>query len=368
MISLFSPFLPKELGKEIQKVLDSGFINRGEKALEFERLLKKTFNWPYVHSVNSGTSALKLALKIAGIGKKEEVITTPWTMVATNTSILDAGGKPVFADIKYDTLNIDPDSIKDKITEKTKALMIVHYGGYPCNLKEIYRIGRNNDLIVIQDCAQALGAKYKKFWIGSFGEFNCFSFQTVKIITTGDGGCLSTICKSIYEEAVKRSWFGIDKKKRKDTLVGKFPKDIDVLGFKHSTTDINAVMGLVGLKYIKRLLKKRKRIARRYLEELGNLRKIKLLSYSRDRESSNWIFPIHVKERNSFALAMKRAGIEVSKLYERNDKYSLFRPINKDLENIRRVEEDIIHIPLHSNLEKKEIDYIIKNIKKWDRK
>lgn len=367
MIYLFRPFLSEETAEEVRKVIKSGYINRGKKAKEFEELLKKTFQFPYVHTVNSGTSALKLALKIAGVKRKSEVITTPWTMVATNTAILECGGKPVFVDIKYDSLNIDPQKIEEKLSKKTKAIMIVNYSGYPCDLDEIYKIGRKNGVEVIQDSAQALGAKYRGKWLGSFGNFSCFSFQAIKQLTMGDGGCLTTSSEEIYKEVVKRSWFGINKEERISTPIGKFPRDIETLGYKNNITDIDAAIGIAGLRKIDIPLKRRKEIGKIYTEELGNLEKIKLLNYKKDRESSFFTFPLHVEERESFARRMRKEGIEVSKLYERNDKYSLFGGIRSELKEMERAEKDIIHIPLHPYLREEEIDFILKTIKKWNR-
>jgi perosamine synthetase len=366
MISLFSPFIPPETGEEVKKTIDSGWINRGKKAQMFENKISEMFSFPYCHAVNSGTSALKLALDVAGVSRGNEVISTPWTMIATNTSILENGAIPVFSDIKYDTLNIDPNDIEDRITNKTKALVCVHYAGYPCDMDEIIKIGKEHDLPVIQDAAQALGAKYKGKCIGSFGDSICFSFQTIKVITMGDGGLIVTNTEERYKEIKRKSWFGIDKEKRISSPLGTYPKDITELGFKYDITDIDATLGLVGLRYIEEALKKRKNIAERYFEELSSCRKIRLLDYRENKSSSYWMFPIHVNKRLSFAKYMKDNDIEVSVHNWRNDKYSIFGGIQDDLPNTSKVNEDIIHIPLHPNLTDEDVDYVIKKVKEWD--
>lgn len=368
MIRLFSPFLPKEAGEEVKKVIESGFINRGKKAEEFEEKLRQKFNFYKVHCVNSCTSALKLSLKVAGVKEGDEVITTPWTMIATNTAILEVGANPVFVDIEYETLNLDPEKIEEKINEKTKAIMVVHYAGYPANLMKIYKIAHKHGIEVIQDCAHALGAKYRGRYIGSFGRFCCFSFQTIKTITTGDGGAISTTDDEVYREVKKRSWFGILKEERENTLLGSFPRDISVLGYKHNITDIDATLGIVGLRHIDEALKRRNFIAWNYNEELSNLNNIELLKYAPNIQSSYWLYPIHVKKRISFAKFMREAKIEVSKHNERNDKYTIFGGKRETLENLERVDNDIIHIPIHPSITDQEINYIIKKIKEWDRR
>lgn len=367
MIWLFSPFLPKEAGEEVKKVIDSGFINRGKRAVEFERMLREKFGFFQVHTVNSCTSALKLSLRVAGVRRDMEVLSTPWTMIATNTAILECNAKPVFVDIDYDTLNIDPKLIEEKITDKTKAIMVVHYAGYPVELKDIYKIAHKHDLHVIQDCAHALGSKYRGRYIGSFGKFCCFSFQAIKMMTTGDGGAISTTDQKVYEKLVALSWFGIDKAKRDKTLLGAFPKDIEELGYKNNNTDIDAALGIVGLRHLDKALKKRAFIAWNYNTEFKDLRNITLPKYEKNHINSYWMYPMHVENRFSFAKFMDAAKIQVSKHNDRNDRYKIFGGVREDLPNTRRVDRDIVHIPIHASLTNQEMEYVIKKVKEWDR-
>lgn len=367
MIPLFSPYIPPETGEFVKRVIDSGKINRGLQAELFEKRLRERFGFPYVHSVNSCTSALRLSLAVAGIKRGDYILTTPWTMVATNTAILEQGACPIFIDIDYDTLNMDFSKIDEEAMARARALMVVHYAGYPCDYWKALKIATENNLVLIQDCAQSFGAKVYGNYVGSRGTFNCFSFQAIKTITMGDGGCISTSIKSIYDDIVKRSWFGIDKSQRISTPSGIFPKDIDVLGYKYNITDIDATIGLVGLKHIEKALKRRKEIAQVYMEELGDLKQIELLHYHKNLESSWWLFPMHVEERDSFAKFMTKNGIEVSKHNERNDRYSVFGGL-RNLPITKKVDEDLIHIPLHPSLSDEDISCIVKKVKEWDRK
>lgn len=365
MITLFSPFIPKETGKEVKKVIESGWINTGEKEKVFRQRLSAQFKFRYCVATNSCTSALRTSLALLQVGKGDEVITTPWTMVATNTVILEQQAKPVFADIEYDTLNLNPESIIERITDKTKAIMCVHYAGCPCNLGEIRKIAREHDVCVVEDAAQALGARYEGKYVGSTGELVCFSFQCIKIITCGDGGLISTMKKNYYEELKKRVWFGIDKEKRIRSPLGNLPRDITVLGFKYNMNDISATLGLIGLKHFDEALEKRKYIARRYREELSDCSKIELLHYPKNVEPSYWMFPIHVKNRMAFARLMREHDIEVSIHYPRNDKYSIFGG-KQNLPVTEKVDRDTIHIPIHPNLTDDHVETVIETIKEWD--
>lgn len=371
MIRLFSSHIPAHAGWKVYQLIRSGWINRGQKAEEFEKLFCEMFGYRHALSVNSCTSALRLAYTIAGtLGPKgkgvNEIITTPWTMVATNTAILEAGFKPVFADVKYTTANIDPYDIERKITDKTKAITIVHYAGYPCDMDLIKRIAGEHGLPVIQDAAHALGAKYFNSPIGKFSDFVCFSFQAIKHVTTGDGGMFVTYSNVIYDEAKERGWFGIDKAKRIKDILGTYPKDITRLGFKYVMNDINATIGICSLMEFKRVFKKRVKIAKRYQEELDGLDNIELMSHSQSKESAHWLFPMHVKRRLKFAKEMRKRKIEVAVHNWRNDQYSIFGEL-KNLPNTKRLNKDLIHIPLHAELTQKEVDYVIETIKrlKW---
>jgi len=367
MISLFASFIPKEAGEEVKKVIESGWINTGPKEALFRERLNEKFDFRYSVATNSCTSALRASLALLKVGRGDEVVTTPWTMVATNTAILEQQATPVFADIEYDTLNIDPKSITEKITDKTKAIMCVHYAGCPCRLDELRKIERDYNLQIVEDSAQALGAKYNGKYVGSTGELICFSFQAVKIITSGDGGLIATNKKSYYEELKQRIWFGIDKDKRIDSPLGKFPTDIAVLGFKYTMNDITATLGLVGLDHFDEALEKRKSIAKWYTEELENCPQIELLHYPQNVESSYWMFPMHVKNRLRFAKFMREHDVEVSVHNWRNDRYSIFGG-KQDLPNVEKVNDDIIHIPIHANLTDEQVETVIKTIKEWCKK
>lgn len=382
LIPLFSVHIPKNASKEVSKVIESGDINRGDKVKEFEDLFCQMFGCDYALAVNSCTSALRLAYSLIdrrdkngrrNIFPRDKVVTTPYTMVATNTAMMEEGFQPRFADIQYDTANIDPIDIKRKIDESTKAISVVHYAGYLCDWRDVEEICRQHELLLIEDCAHALGASWYGTDIASLqseciSNIKCFSFQAIKHITTcGDGGMFVTSEKGLYEEAKTKAWFGIDKDKRVDSVLGKYPEDITELGFKMRMNDISATMGIEGLKEFDKIFSRRAKTACTYMEELNNIKDIKLMDYNKPRRiHANWLFPIHVNRRERFAYEMRKKGIEVAVHNWRNDYYTVFGG-RENLPNTERVNNDLIHIPLHAELTDEEVNYIIETIKslKW---
>ena len=353
------------MGEEVEKVINSGWLSGGKKVFEFENAFKAKYLMKNALAVNSCTSALRLSYAIAGVKPGNEVITTPFTMLATNSTILEQFGKPIFADIKYETGNIDPEDVLRRITRKTKAVACVHVAGYPCDLGNLRRICREKNLLLIEDAAHALGSKYLGEYIGQNSDFCCFSFYATKHITTGDGGMLTTDKDEIAKRADYLRWYGIDKKKRfGDPYLGYGAYDISELGFKYNMNEIAGVMGLVQLKYVDQIVKRRKEIAKIYREELGKVKGLELFEETKGMESSYWLFPIHVEKREKFGKKMYEKGIECSLAYSRNDSYSLFGGRRKDLPEMDRFEKTYIYIPIHCSLSDDNVWHVIEEIKK----
>jgi len=361
-IVMFYPFIPEGVPEKVVEVLKSRWIGQGPKVDEFENEFCKKLNLNNAIYLNSCTSALRLALATIGVGPGDEVITTPNTMIATNTVILEQFAKPVFADIQYETMNIDPNDIEHRITEKTKAIQCVHFGGYPCDMNEIHKIANEHNLPVVEDAAHALGAKYKEKPIGSISDYTSFSFQAIKQITTVDGGMLCIKEKENYESAKRRRWFGIPRDKRGNTPIGKV-FDVSEVGFKYNPNDVFAVIGLEQLKYLDEIIKRRVEIAKKYREGLDGIKGVTLLENKNDRTNGNFLFTIHVEKRLNFAEMMRSKGIEVELHNCRNDMYTIFGPLRKDLPNMERAQETAINIPIHNHLSDDDVDYIIKTIK-----
>jgi len=236
MIPIAKPLLGKEEIDAVTEVLSSGMIAQGPKVEEFELAFSEYTGCEYAAAVNSGTAALHIALLAHGIGKEDEVITSPFTFIATANSILYTGAKPVFADIEPDTFNIDPEKIQEKITSKTKAIMPVHLYGHSADMKAIMEIAEDRKLVVIEDACQAHGAKCLGKRVGSFGT-GAFSFYPTKNMTTSEGGMITTNDKEIAEKSKMIRAHG-----------SKVRYLHEMLGFNLRMTDIAAAIGLVQLK------------------------------------------------------------------------------------------------------------------------
>lgn len=365
-IRCWAPYVPSNAINYVSEVLTSKWLNTGSREKIFREKLCEKFKFQNCIAVNSGTSALKLGLSALGVTHGDEVISTPFTFMATNTAILEVGAKPIFVDINYNDCNIDVSQIEKEITSKTKAIMIVHYAGNPVDLDELRSIAKKHGLPIIEDSAHALGATYKNKFIGETGECVCFSTQVIKIINTGDGGFVASDNQSFYEKAKKISWYGIDRDFKKTSL-DPLPDNFDggTLGYKMNMNDIIASLGIASIEEWQIPFKHRQTIGKRYREELSRLSKIKLLEYKEDRTPNYQIFPVHVKNREEFATFMKNKNIFLNINNRRNDIYPMFGS-KKDFYNLKRVDEDLILLPIHTDLTDSNVDYIIQSIKEFD--
>ena len=262
----------------VTKVIKSKWMGSGQITQDFENKFRKFKNSKYAISTNSCTSALYLALKYSGVKPGDEVITTPMTFVSTINSIIHVGAKPILADVDPLSFNIDPFEIKKKITKKTKALLIVHLAGLPCEMNEILKIVKKKKLILIEDCAHAIESKYQNKHLGNFGDAGCFSFYSTKNITTGEGGMLICNKKNIYEKSKIARLHGLSRDAWKRYLPNnvrnkkKFEHyDVEEVGHKFNMIDLNASIGIAQLKKIEKHWRERKKLFEIYEKELKNL-------------------------------------------------------------------------------------------------
>ncbi len=308
MIPLFKVRMEQTVDAEVTKVLHGGFIGQGQKVDEFEQALQPWVGRKTILSTNSCTSAIQLALRLSEVTVGDEVITTPVTCTATNEPIIQAGATIVWADVDSKTGLIDPASVKEKVTKKTKAIMAVHWGGRSADLTALREmaVGR---IKLIEDAAHAMGAKYNGDPIGSHGDFVCFSFQAIKHLTTGDGGLLSCKSEEDYERGKLLRWYGI---KRPANLKA----DIREWGYKFHMNDIAAAIGIENLKGLHNDLEARRKNARFYAKVLG---------MDIDRGGAYWFFAIHEKARDQFIERMAKQAVVVGTVHERNDHYFMFR-------------------------------------------
>jgi perosamine synthetase len=252
------------------EVLKGDWITQGPKVDEFEKRVAEYCHAKYAVAVSSGTAALHSACAVAGISSGDEAITTPITFAATANAIVYGGGKPVFADIREDTLNIDAGEIRKRLSPKTKAILPVDFAGHPADLDEIRKIAREKGLIIIEDATHALGAEYKGRKIGSLADMAIFSFHPVKHITTGEGGMILTNNKQFYEKLKIFRHHGIVPKPDK----GPWYYEIPQLGHNFRITDFQCALGLSQLKKLAFFIQRRRKIAARYNEAFAKMEEI----------------------------------------------------------------------------------------------
>jgi perosamine synthetase len=362
-ISIFYTYVHPSAKDYVQSVLTSTFLSEGKLVKEFEDALGVQLGLINPVAVNSGTSALHLALLLAGVGSGDEVICPAQTFVASALAILYIQATPVFADIQYETGNICPRSIEAKITPKTKAIMAVHWGGYPCDLESIQAIAQKHQLMVIEDAAHALGATYKNQAVGAISDFTCFSFQAIKHLTTGDGGAICCRREDLAQKALASRWFGIDRANSQPSVSGERQYDISEAGYKYHLNNYAAALGLSNLQGFQDRLEQRRQVARRYSAALDKVSGIQLFEYQPDRQSAYWLYGLHVERRDDFILALRDRGVMASVVHQRIDRNSVFGGKRSDLVQQARFDQTQVHIPIHDGLREEDVDQIIEAIK-----
>lgn len=359
---IFNTYISPDALGNVESVLKSTFLSEGQIVKAFELKLEQLLGLKNCVTLNSGTSALHLALVLAGVTEGDEVIVPAQTFVATGLVVIQQKAKVVFADIDYNTGNISVDSIKQKITSKTKAIIPVHWGGYPCNMDEINALAKQYHITVIEDAAHALGATYKNKFVGEISDYTCFSFQAIKHLTTGDGGAISFANKDVCDDALKYKWFGIDRKNAELSELGERQYNIEHLGYKYHMNNYAASLGLANLNGFLERLDNRKKLAEYYTRELANVPGIRLFEYNKDRQSAYWLFGFHVEKRLDFIKALKDKDITASVVHQRIDRNKVFGGMS-DLPNQKMFDSTQIHIPIHDAISLEGADFIVNTIK-----
>ncbi len=357
--------------EEVVKVLKSNWITTGPKIKEFEDALCKYIRCKYAAAVSSGTAALELAVKSLDIPEGSEIITTPFTFVATSNSIIYNNCNPVFADVKKDTFNLNPEEVRKKITNKTKAIIYVDYAGQPCDIEEMREIAKEHSLFLIEDACHALGAEYKNKKIGNFADLTIFSFHPVKHVTMGEGGVITTDNEELYKRLLMLRNHGIDKgtKERFGPNSG-WAYDMKFLGRNYRITDFQCALGLSQLKKLDKFIEKRQNIAERYNRELSKIEEISTPSIKRNIKHAWHIYPILLSrniDRDKFFNKMRKKNIGVNVHYIPCYKHSYYREnFNFDEKEFPATEDvfkRIITLPLFPKLTEEQFNYIISSIK-----
>ncbi len=364
-IYLSRPDITNEEIEAVREVLQSPDLSLGPVLGKFENSFAEYTGRKHAVAVNSGTSGLFLCMLALDIGPDDEVITTPFTFIASTTSIMMAGAKPVFVDIDPVTLNIDTTRIEEKITGKTKAILPVEVFGNPAGFEDITRIAKEHNLLVIEDCCEALGSTLNGRKAGDFGDMSVFGFYPNKQITTGEGGMiladdekLADICISLRNQgrAKAAGWLAHER-----------------LGFNYRLSDINCALGLVQLKRIEQIKAKRKQVAQWYQQALADEQRLIVPEEDESCDLSWFVFVVRLKDnfnfrqRNNLLEQMNAQGIQVSNYFPPvhlqpfiAEKYGFKKG---DFPVTEAVSERTIALPFHNKLTKEEVDTVCKTLK-----
>jgi len=378
MIRISAPFLGEEEISAVERVLRSGMLSQGAYVEAFESAFADFIGVEHAIAVSSGTAALHIALLAAGIGKGDEVITTPFTFIATANAILFVGAKPVFVDVREDDFNIDVEKVKEAITKRTKAIIPVHLYGQPCDMKAIVDLAEDHNLHVIEDACQAHGAEFAGKKVGSFGTAGCFSFYPTKNMTTGEGGMLTTNSKEIAKKA---------RMLRNHGSSARYMHEI--LGFNMRMTDISAAVGIEQLKKLHYFTKRRRENAEYLTERLEGIRGIVTPVVKERRTHVFNQYTIRVvgegaegadgaegaegnrgKEgvnRDDLARMLTERGVEVGIYYPRPvHKQPLYRKLGYEGQYpiSEKLSEEVLSLPVHPGVRKEDLEMMVEIIHK----
>ena len=370
-VPYFIPSINKQDKKYVSNVLEQRWLTNGPMLKKFEKNFSKTIKTKYAVGVNSATSALHLSLRSLNIGVNDEVIVPTFTFVATANAVEYCGAKPVLVDVDYETFNIIPQEIERKITKKTKAIIIVHYGGQSCDMDQILKISKKYSIPIIEDCAHALGSTFKMKLCGSFGVTGCFSFYPTKIITTGEGGMVTTNNDEKYKKISMLRTHAMSILPTDREKTGQWEYDITDLGYNYRLDEIHSALGLSQLKRVNQFNKKRIRIAKEYNKRL---KKIKGICIPKIEKNCNHIYHLYtIKIGKDFELTRDEL---FQKLYKKNigtsvqyiplHLMSIFKKEYKNkinqFSNSNRLKNEVLSLPIYPDMTIKQLEYVISNI------
>ena len=378
-IPLFKVFMSEKASNTVSDVLSSGYVTQGPEVEKFEDVLKEFFDNDRVVTTNSATSALHLIfhmLKEYGLGEnkikidepEDHVLTTPLTCTATNWPIISNNINLKWVDVNPENCNMDLSDLENKLNQNTKAVVVVHWGGYPVDLERLKEIQINFEkkygfkFVIIEDCAHAFGAKTEGQKIGNTGNISTFSFQAIKHLTSVDGGCVNFNCDEDVERAKLLRWYGIDRNENRKDF--RCESDILNVGFKFHMNDVNAYIGRMNYEPVSNeLLQKHIENGHYYNQNLKDIKDLELMNYSDNLDIPFWIYTIKVKNRDKFMKHMESKNIIVSRVHERNDKHTATKAYQTNLPLLESFIDEMVCIPVGWWVGENERKYILDSIK-----
>lgn len=366
MINVFKPEMGEREVAAVTEVLLSGWIGLGPKTAEFEKQFAALCDVEDVVAVNSATAALDLAMKLLEVKHGDEVLVPTMTFVSTAHVVSYNLATPIFVDVDPQTLQMDLEDLRRKITPRSKAIIAVHYGGRPMDMDLLKEAA--GGIPIVEDCAHATGAKYKGRPVGGLGDIGCFSFHAVKNLAMGDGGALTLRSQEWRERAKRLRWLGIDKgtwDRTGDDRSYWWQYQVDEIGLKCHMNDIAASIGLVQLDRLPQLNGRRREIAQRYLEELSTISAITLPPEDDDVFQSSWhIFCIKTQKRNDLSVFLREHGVATGVHYTPIHTYRCYgnRPTLVVAESL---ENEILTLPLYPGMTDDEVGHVVSKIREF---
>ncbi len=362
MINQIQPWINSEEGNYIKKVLSKKYLTENKETEKFEKNIKKKFLSSNAICVSNWTNGIFLALKAMDIKKGDEVIVPNLTFIATVTPIIWAGATPVLCDVDEKNYNLDLEKITRLISKKTKCIIPVHLYGHCCDLDKLIKIAKSKKIIILEDAAQAIGAKFKKKYLGTLGDFGGFSFYGNKIITTGEGGVLLFKKKKFYKKLYSLKNHGRDKK-------GIFKHQN--IGYNFMFTEMQAAVGNVQLKKINKIIKKKKKIFNFYKKNFENIKEISFIEKIPGNEPVHWFTNITTKKKNSLKKYLKKNRVQTRDFFLPISNQPCFKK-NKYIKNIKEkfpASEKLykygLSLPSSYTLTNKDLNYIANKIKNF---
>ena len=370
MIPVFKPSIGDAELNALKESFSTGWLGLGPRTRQFEEEFARYIGTAYAVGTNSATAALHLGLRVLNV-EGGEVITTALTFVSTNHAILYNDAIPVFADVEEDTLNIDPADVARLVTPRTRAVMVVHYGGHACDMDPILKLAGERGLSVVEDAAHGCGGEYKGKKLGSIGDVGCFSFHAVKNLTTGEGGMVTVSREEHASRLRTLRWLGITQSTYDRSGPRKYSWEYSVeeLGFKSHMNDIAAAIGLVQLGKLDSLNARRRGIVERYNFVLGTLPWVEVpveKPYTRSA-LHNYVIKVPADVRNELIAFLAEREIATSVHYVPNHLYPVYEPFKRSLPVTERVWKRLVTLPLFPDLTTAQVDHIVSSVQEFGR-
>lgn len=368
-IPLFDLNFDEREGLAVMAAIKDNWISIGPRCNEFEQRFARMLNVNHAVSTANCTVSLHLALKLVGVNPGDEIVCPSLTFVATVNAIRYMDAIPVFADVTgYQSPVIDPDDIRRKITPKTRAIMVMHYGGFSCDMDNILNIAHEFDLKVVEDACHGPLSEYHGKKLGAIGDVGCFSFFSNKNISTGEGGMLVTNNESYYERAKLLRSHGMTSMSYERAKGHSTSYDVAELGYNYRMDDIHAAIGLVQLDKIEADLAQRNIVRKMYLDKLSSVDEIIIPFRDYTEFSSNYIFPIVLKnstfeKRDKIRDQLAVAGIQTSVHYPAVHRFSIYKNFYKELPITDYLVDNLITLPMYSKLTEKQVSFIVETLK-----